>query len=1375
MALATVTPPRPVDATVLRKRLAAVRGRLRFVHLVRGIGWVVGVALLSIVVAGLLDYRYVLPSLIRAILLVGSLVGASLVALHYLIRPLSARTDDLTLALQIEERYPALNDCLATAVQFMEQGDAVPEGESGAMRRGALRQTLQKAAGCDFFRIVDGRGMRLAALTGVLAVAAVVVLGLLYPVPAATAAFRFFDPFGQHAWPGETQLMIEEPPSRVAVNQPFDIKGTVRGMIPADGKLILRQSGFPERDLPVKILKERDDEGRILFRLGESQVQRSFEFQVRVHDAASKWYKISVEPPPTLALLNGKPSPQVRLDYPAYTDLASPRFLEPGIGHIEAIAGTVVTLRGAADRPLKRVWIELRYEPALQTALVSLATLGAQNPLEGLAPHLLGVKLQQSIEGTLADDARTFSFQFQPLLAGEYFLHLENDLGLRGSRPYELRLRPDPAPLVQLERPSASKDLLIALPGADLPVHVLVEDTTFAVRSVFLRYRTSRDATPRRLTLYSEALARSVIGNYAGNAIAAQSPHYRPTKLEIHQLLSLKRIKHPDGAPLKDGDTLFLQACADDFDTVNPNKEPGASHEVEIKIVDRNRFELALDQEQGKIQQEILRQRERQREVLKQVQAFKNKIDKGEKPTPEDQRALIEAERQQGVIQDKIGTPKEGLRAEVGKLLETLKQNGMQNSAIRDRMTDIAAELDRLAEKELPKIQAALTEARKAMDRAENPMDRKESADRIRRDAQAKQDRADALKKNDPENLERAADKLEQEAKEVENKGNIDKARELRDEATQERQQARDLKKNPVDPEKKETKDEIARLEQQAKDLKEMADKLEQQPPPNKDDARKNLTDARSGQQEVERTLTDLLARLEPFTNNREIQGEARKILQEQKELANKEQDLQNKVPDGMDPKKLPPEQQADLRNLAEEQKKLEQRAEQLIQKMKNVANEREKKDPEGAKDLRNVADMAQKENIAGKMDQARDQIEKNQLNKARENQKKAAESLEKVVKDLKDRDEAQLDRLVKKMKEAEQQLEKLQDEVERLKKQRKEAEKIADPQKREAELQRLQKEQERLAQKGQEIVQQLDKLRGERGGRAMEQANQKLEEAVKQLQRREQQDMNQEQALDRIEEARQEVERAREQAEEELGREQLVRVMETLKQLKERQDARVADAKALWDEVLQQKALTRGQLDRLNKLADAEDILAEETGTVATRDLDHAPVFARMVQRAADAMKEAAERARKLKAEKPAIDKLPDEDLDRQLALAARRLEQVLKAVQEEVDAPQLGQNGGGGGGEDMGGGQKSQPGDHIPPLAQLKLLRVLEMDVRQQMTEFKKDHPDLNNLDDKAKARYQSLLKQRQDVRELFEELNRPADEPEAKPEKKPEGGKP
>lgn len=1355
--------PGPVDAGTLRRRLAAVRQRLRLVNLIRGLGWVVGALLLGLLAGALLDYRWSLPALVRALFLVGSLAAAGVLAVRHLVGPLSAKDDDLTLALKVEEEYPALNDALASAVQFLDQPET-PNGESEAMRKTALRQTLHKSASCDFFRIIDTRGLRLAGLTGLAAVVAVAALGVFFPSQAGTAFVRLVDPFGKHAWPTQTQLAIDPPPRRVALNDSLDVTGTVRGVIPADAKLTVWAEGFPVREQVVKVIKDREDEGRLAIHLTSSQLQRSFKFQVAAGDATSDVYEVSVLPPPGLAFLDGRPSPQVRLDYPAYTGLPTPRFLQPGTGHIDAIAGTRVTVTGAADRPLKRVWLEPRYEPRLPPYLLALA-----GPFGAAVAPLV----HHAVEGELGDDGQRFRAAFQPLLAGEYLLHLEDDTGLRGSRAFELRIRPDPAPLVTLDRPSASKDFLLALPAADVPVAVVAEDTTFAVRTVFLRYRTHRDHPARILPLYTEQTATRTLGQAAGPALVIRAPHYRPTRLALDTVLSLKRIAHPDGKPLKDGDTLFLQACADDFDAVSPNKEPGASSEVEIKIVDRNRLELTFSEEQAKIQQELLRLREKQREILKTTHDLKARLDQGQKLTPDEQRALAEAERQQGVLQEKVGPEDQGLRGNIARLLETLKQNGLENSPDRDRLADIATELERIAANELPKVQAALGEARKAQDRGDNPTERKDAADKLRREAQMKLDRADALKRNDPAALDQAGDKIDRESRIAEAKGNIDKARELHAEAAQLRQQAKDLRNNPVEPEAKATKDEVARLEQQAKDLKEAAEQVEQLPMLSKEETtQKNLADAKVGQEEVDRTLTDLLSRLEPWSSDRELKGEANKLLQEQKNLIQKNQQLDGQQ-GGKQPDKLTPAEQAELRNQAEEQQKLEQRTNQLLQKIENVANQRAEKDPERAAELKQAAEQARQDNIAGKMQDAQRETRQNQLSRARENQKAAAAGLEKALKNLDERREDKFDRLAKKLREVEQEVEKIQDELEKLKKQRKDAEKIADPQKREQELQRLQKEQERLQNKARDAAQQLAKLRQEGGARGLDQAQKNLEEAVKQLQRRDGDEKAQDEALDRIEEARQELQEAREQAEEQLAREQLVRVMEVLKRLKERQDGMIAEGKRL-QEALQLNPRSRPTLASLARLSDDQKGLAGETQVVAERDLDNAPVFSRMVRRAAEGMTQAGERAKVLTQGK---EPFPDADLPRLQELAARRLAQVLQAVQEEVDAPRLSAPAsGGGGGGDMGGGdQRPAPGDHLPPLAELKLLKILEADVRDQIAEFRKDHPDLNNLDAKAQARYQGLLRQRQDVRELFEELNKPDDEPEAKPEPKPEGDKP
>src|SRR6267142_1205867 len=108
----------------LEARVAALRRRRRAIVTFRGVCWFGALVLTVAVVAGLLDWQFHLPGLVRAVLLVGALVGGGIVAFRYLIRPLSEPCDDLALALRVEARYPFLNDSLASTVQFLEQPEA---------------------------------------------------------------------------------------------------------------------------------------------------------------------------------------------------------------------------------------------------------------------------------------------------------------------------------------------------------------------------------------------------------------------------------------------------------------------------------------------------------------------------------------------------------------------------------------------------------------------------------------------------------------------------------------------------------------------------------------------------------------------------------------------------------------------------------------------------------------------------------------------------------------------------------------------------------------------------------------------------------------------------------------------------------------------------------------------------------------------------------------------------------------------------------------------------------------------------------------------------------------------------------------------------
>ncbi len=115
--------------------------------------------------------------------------------------------------------------------------------------------------------------------------------------------------------------------------------------------------------------------------------------------------------------------------------------------------------------------------------------------------------------------------------------------------------------------------------------------------------------------------------------------------------------------------------------------------------------------------------------------------------------------------------------------------------------------------------------------------------------------------------------------------------------------------------------------------------------------------------------------------------------------------------------------------------------------------------------------------------------------------------------------------------------------------------------------------------------------------------------------------------------------------------------------------------------------------------------------------------------------------------------EKLPDADLTRQQKEALQRLEQVIAAVKSQLDAPppqpQKQPNNPPEGDNPPEDGPPP-PQNGLPPIAQLKLLKALQLDVNKRSEEFKKQHPELNKLSDAGKTEYNSIIRDQQDVRE-------------------------
>lgn len=694
----------------LHERFAALRRRLRLVVTFRGMCWVLALLSAIAVAIGWIDWHVHLPSLIRALVTVSTLVAGVYLARRYLISPLAAPADDLTLALRVEKHYPVLNDSLASAVQFLQEPSDSERTGSPTLRQIAVKRALHRAKAYDFLPVIDTRGTRSAGLSLLVAGGLAIVVAAIYPQLAWTGFLRLAHPFGGYDWPRQTRLDVEAK-QRVGRGESYEIKVKMAGVLPDRAIIDFRFEGAPSVEQAYEIVHQSgSDQGAFVAHLDGTRVQRNFRFQVRANDAESRWRDVEVLPPPQLTLLNGRQSPQIALIPPAYTDQPSQQ-LPDGAASIETIAGTQVLVRAATDRPLSRAWLEYPAECQVGLSAAALvAPLGVSLPGGLLHPAAFAAESWTRIPARLDPTGKILALAFVARVSGTFALHLEDEMGLTSTRLLELRSVPDPAPVVNLLRPSRSQDSFDILPGAEITVQYLVDDPIFAIRSIYVDYQIRRFRSeavePGRFNLYDHeqwgvALPQLLNG-------VAPAARLRPQHLEGTRRWPLAGLK------LQEGDVLAFEVCAEDFDDVTTLKPPGKSHQVELRVVTKNALEIALNEAQAQIQQGLLQVQKQQQEAMQKILPAETRArTSGERLKPEELDQLMQAEQLQQQIRARVGNRQEGLRAESARVLQALKDNKVPRSGAQDRMEAVTNELDRLAQQDLEQIEPRLTEARK--------------------------------------------------------------------------------------------------------------------------------------------------------------------------------------------------------------------------------------------------------------------------------------------------------------------------------------------------------------------------------------------------------------------------------------------------------------------------------------------------------------------------------------------------------------------------------------------------------------------------------------------------------------------------------------
>src|SRR5438045_3819868 len=120
-------------------------------------GWVIGLVVPIIILLGLADWMIHLDSLVRLAGLLGLLGFSGWLVVRYMVRPLVVQFGDLDIAMRIEQRWPGLNDRLASTVQFLRLEPGDDRFGSPEMRAATIRQTMEETRSIDFREVIEPR------------------------------------------------------------------------------------------------------------------------------------------------------------------------------------------------------------------------------------------------------------------------------------------------------------------------------------------------------------------------------------------------------------------------------------------------------------------------------------------------------------------------------------------------------------------------------------------------------------------------------------------------------------------------------------------------------------------------------------------------------------------------------------------------------------------------------------------------------------------------------------------------------------------------------------------------------------------------------------------------------------------------------------------------------------------------------------------------------------------------------------------------------------------------------------------------------------------------------------------------------------------
>ena len=472
--------------------------------------------------------------------------------------------------------------------------------------------------------------------------------------------------------------------------------------------------------------------------------------------------------------------------------------------------------------------------------------------------------------------------------------------------------------------------------------------------------------------------------------------------------------------------------------------------------------------------------------------------------------------------------------------------------------------------------------------------------------------------------------------------------------------------------------------------------------------AEKSLAVAAERQDAIIAALERQIHRLGRWDSYRRLHRDVAQLLRDQEDAAHPTSEVGRRTLT-RDLRDLAPQDVADLHAAAARQLELARLLDRILQEAEQGVVELRKSDPLAADFVADALDEARRLAISGQMRDAGAEIGQNQIGQAAAAQKQIAQDLQQVLDVLANRHENELDRLVKKLRGVEADLAALEQRQEELQKQIEANAKEKEKEAADRQLQWLGQSQQRLREETERLARQLARLQAEQAAEAAALAAKQMDEAGQRAGEGSASDAARKAAEARrsLADARRQLADQLQKSTAELAQEQIARLQDNVNHLRRQQENALDEAQRLRGLEQSQGQLTRSQALSVHELARLQRSLQTDAAGFG-QQLAAAAAFELALAGAADDMGQAADSLDRRETGSPT--QQPQRN-------ALRRLDQLVEALKPEPPAEQKADQDNAPGGGDNGGKKQGAPCDGIPPIAELKLLKLMQEEINSRI----------------------------------------------------------